>query len=225
MYNLLISFLYLLLTFVITILCFKKYGKYCVYFWMCVSIIICNIQSLIITEFFGMTVSMGNLSYGYVFLCTDILSEFYGENSVKTTTRLSCFTMILFTIFIQIFLLYKTSINDFTQNSLLIIFNFASRITIASLIAFYFSQICDVKLYKIIKHKYNKIWISNNVSTFISQIADTLLFLIIVFYGTLQISEIINLIITMLIFKIIIAVFDIPFMLIASKFKQVGELE
>ena len=48
--NIFISTIYLLLTFALTILCFKKYGKYGLYIWMCVLVIISNIQTIKIAE-------------------------------------------------------------------------------------------------------------------------------------------------------------------------------
>ena len=71
-----------------------------------------------------------------------------------------------------------------------------------------------------LKKKYNKVWISNNVSTFISQTIDTLLFVLLSFIGIMNTNDIIQMIITMLLFKWGIALFDTPFMLLTTKIKN-----
>lgn len=220
MNNLLISLIYLLITFGLTVLCYKQYGKFGLYIWICVSVIICNIQTIKISELFGLTISLGNISYGSIFLCTDILSEKYGKDSTKKATQLSFIIMIIFTCLMQLFLLYKPSSTDFTQNSLSTIFSCMPRITIGSLLAYYSSQICDAKIYAYLKNKYNKVWLSNNGSTFVSQIVDTFIFVIITFIGLISVKDIIGLMITMLCFKWVIALLDTPFMILVTKIKN-----
>lgn len=220
MNNIIISSIYLFLTFSMTLLCFKKYGKYGLYIWMCVSVIICNIQTIKVSEVFGMVISLGNISYGAIFLCTDILSEKYGKDATKTATRLSFITMIIFTILMQIFLNYQPGEIDFSQNALNTIFSYMPRITIGSLLAYYTSQMCDAKIYNYLKIKYNKVWISNNVSTFVSQTVDTVIFVTISFLGAMTNKELFSLGITMIIFKWIIAILDTPFMLLVTKIKN-----
>lgn len=224
MNNFIIFLIYLLITFFLTVLCFKKFGKYGLYIWICISVIICNIQTIKVTEVFGMMISLGNISYGSIFLCTDILSEKYGRDATNRATMLSFITMIIFTILMQIFLKYQPSSADFSQTSLITIFSCMPRITIGSLLAYYTSQMCDAKIYTYLKNKYNKVWISNNVSTFISQIVDTLIFVTIAFWGTMDCSSIISLMITMILFKWIIAILDTPFMILVTKIKN-NELE
>lgn len=224
MINLFISIIYLIITFLITVLFYKKYGRVGLYIWMCTLVIICNIQTVKLSEIFGLTISLGNISYGALFLTTDILSEKYGERITNEAIKLSSIVMCIFALCMYLFLQYKPSSIDSSQKALLTIFNYVPRITIGSLMAYYISQHCDTFLYKKAKEKFGKVWISNNVSTFLSQIVDTLIFVSISFLGLLPIEEIFNLIITMIIFKWIIAILDTPFMIIVAKIKNNKEL-
>ena len=201
MENIIISAIYLILSFAITIFCYKKYGKYGLYIWMSVLVIICNIQTTKISELFGLTISLGNISYGALFLTTDILTEKYGKNSTYNATKISFITMAIFALLMYIFLQYRPSKIDFSQDALVTIFSYVPRVTVGSLLAYYISQRCDAFLYSKLKAKYNKVWISNNVSTMISQILDTLIFVTIAFVGIMNYTEIIDLIITMILFK------------------------
>ena len=224
MENIIISAIYLILSFAITIFCYKKYGKYGLYIWMSVLVIICNIQTTKISELFGLTISLGNISYGALFLTTDILTEKYGKNSTYNATKISFMTMAIFALLMYIFLQYKPSKIDFSQDALVTIFSYVPRVTVGSLLAYYISQRCDAFLYSKLKAKYNKVWISNNVSTMISQIVDTLIFVTIAFIGIMNYTEIIDLIITMILFKWVIALLDTPFMILVTKIKDNQEL-
>lgn len=191
---------------------------------MCLLVIICNIQTIKLSETFGFTISLGNISYGALFLTTDILSEKYGKKDASTATKLSFFSIILFTLFMWLFLKYEPASIDTSQEALLNIFLYIPRITIGCLVAYYFSQKFDVYLYSKLKTKYNKVYISNNISTIFSQLIDTIIFTLISFFGTMAYQSIISLIITMLIFKWIIAILDTPFMILVTKIKDNGEL-
>lgn len=225
MNNLVISLLYLILSFFATVIIYKKYGKYGLYGWTCVLVVICNIQTVKLSEIFGLTISLGNISYGALFLTTDILSEKYGKESANNATKLSFILMIMFAIFMYLFLQYKPCDIDSSQDALLTIFNYIPRITISSLTAYYLSQRCDAYLYNKLKCKYNKVWISNNISTFISQLLDTIIFVLFSFIGILSIEEIIELMITMICFKWIIAILDTPFIIFVANIKNNKELK
>ena len=225
MNNIIISIIYLILSFIVTVLCYKKFGKFGLYIWMSVLIIMCNIQTIKIAEIFGFTISMGNISYGAIFLTTDILSEKYGKEFSIKATKISFISMVLFAIFMYLFIYYTPSEVDFSQEALVTIFNYIPRITVGSLLAYYISQRTDAYIYDKLKWKYNKVWISNNVSTFISQVLDTLIFVNIAFIGTMNLREMSQLIITMIIFKWIIAILDTPFMIFITKIKNNQELE
>lgn len=166
MNNIILSILYLFISFTLTLVFFKKWGKYGLFIWMCLSVIICNIQSIKLSDIFGISISLGNISYGAIFLSTDILSEKYNKEITKKATLLSFVVMLSFTILMLLFLQYDPSVTDFSQNSLNTIFSFIPRITIGSLVAFYASQMIDTIIYSYLKEKYHKVWISNNVSTF-----------------------------------------------------------
>ena len=219
MVNLLLSISYLVITFLLTILIYKFFGKYGLYIWMSVATIISNLQTIKITEFFGVVISLGNISYGSIFLTTDILNEKYGEKSARTAVLLSFIMQIVFTICMSLFLLYEPSSIDTSQEAFLAIFTIMPRVTIASLLAYITSQMLDARLYAILKEKYNKVWISNNVSTLVSQIVDTIIFVTMAFMFTMTAIEMLMLMLTMIAFKIIIAILDTPFILFSVKIK------
>lgn len=222
--NLFIGIIYLILTFSLTLITYKNYGKNGLFIFIVINIIVSNIQTVKIASIFGLTTSLGNITYGAIFLATDIINEKYGIEESKKIIKISFFSMIMFTLLMNIFLMFEPSSIDMSQEALSSIFKIMPRITIASLTAYFISQNIDAILYKKIKEKYNKLYLSNNISTIISQFIDTCIFTSIAFLGILKFNEIIELIITMLFFKIIIALLDTPFMYMVNKIKNIKEL-
>ena len=76
MNNLFVSLLYLIISFSATLVIYKRFGKLGLYSWMCLLVVICNIQTIKLSEIFGLTISLGNISYGALFLTTDIIYYF-----------------------------------------------------------------------------------------------------------------------------------------------------
>lgn len=221
--NELLSILTLVLSFILVIVIYKYLGKVGLFLWICLSTIIANIESVKLITLFGIETSLGNILYGSTFLATDIINVKYGEKEAKKTIVVGFISMMIMTLFMTLCLLYSPSINDFSQESLKTIFTVNIRVSIASIIAFSISQLLDARLFQMLHKKYNKLWLSNNVSTMISQIVDTIIFSIITYYGLVSNNSLIQIIVSMYLFKFIIALCDTPFIYMASKIKNVIE--
>lgn len=221
--NELLWFLTLILSFISIILCYKFLEKNGLFLWIIVATLVSNIQTVKTVELFGLETSLGTILYGSTFLATDILNYKYGLKESRKTITYGFLSMIIMTIFMIICLLYQPSVNDFSQESLSIIFSFNIRITIASLVGFCVSQFMDTLIFHKLQKKYKKLWLSNNVSTMFCQIVDTVIFTLITYAGTINLNAIIEIMISMYIFKFFVALLDTPFMYLASKIKKVHE--
>ena len=153
--NILWSFLYLLVTFSITLVTYKYFGRIGLFIWICISIIVTNIQSVKIIEVFGFATALGNIAYSNIYLATDIISEKYGKKSSNKSVLFGFLTMIVFTGLMAFALLFKPGEYDTSQSSLVTIFLVVPRITLASLLAYVSSQFLDVFIYDKLKMKYN----------------------------------------------------------------------
>lgn len=213
----------LIISFSLVILSYKFMGKTGLFLWIAIATIVSNIQTVKIVNVFGVESSLGTILYGSTFLATDILNLKYGKKEAKKTILIGFFTMVVMTTFMSLCLKYTPSTNDFAQESLLTIFTVNIRITIASLIAFVISQFIDTILFQKLHKKYNKLWLSNNVSTMICQIIDTIIFCMITYYGLIDVKVIFQIIISMYMFKFIIALCDTPYIYIANKIKKINE--
>lgn len=219
--NELLCVITLVISFTFVILSYKFLGKTGLFLWIAIATIVSNIQTVKLVNIFGIESSLGTILYGSTFLATDILNLKYGKKEAKKTILIGFLTMIVMTVFMSLCLKYTPSSNDFAQQSLITIFTLNIRITIASLIAFAFSQFIDTILFQKLQKKYNKLWLSNNASTMICQIIDTIIFCMITYYGLVDIHVIFQIMISMYAFKFIIALCDTPYIYIASKIKKV----
>lgn len=221
--NELLCVITLVISFTFVILSYKFLGKTGLFLWIAIATIVSNIQTVKLVNIFGIESSLGTILYGSTFLATDILNLKYGKKEAKKTILIGFLTMIVMTVFMSLCLKYAPSSNDFAQQSLITIFTVNIRITIASLIAFAFSQFIDTILFQKLQKKYNKLWLSNNASTMICQIIDTIIFCTITYYGLVDIHVIFQIMISMYAFKFVIALCDTPYIYIASKIKKVNE--
>lgn len=221
--NEILWFLTLILSFGTIILCYKYLGKNGLFLWIIVATLVSNIQTVKTVTLFGLETSLGTILYGSTFLATDILNYKYGLKESRKTIIYGFLAMIIMTVFMVICLLYEPSANDFAQASLSTIFSFNVRITIASLVGFGVSQFIDTFLFHKLQKKYNKLWLSNNASTMICQIIDTIIFTLITYTGTMKFNTMIQIMVSMYIFKLIVALLDTPFMYLAAKIKKVND--
>ena len=95
--NFSLAILYLLITFIITLLAYKYYGKEGLYIWICISLVISNIQSVKLVELVGMTTVLGNVAYSNIYLATDILTMRYGTKTANKSVLYGFLVLFIFT--------------------------------------------------------------------------------------------------------------------------------
>ncbi len=210
--NEILWFLFLLIDFSLSLLAIYIFGKKALYVIIASDIIICNIQVIKTIELFGLVSTLGNILYASIFLATDLLSEIYGKKDARRGVWLGFYALIFMTISMQLALQFTPHSSDFSHDALNTIFGFIPRITIASIIAYLVSQNHDVWAFHFWKNKTHGkfLWLRNNVSTWVSQAIDSILFVFIAFYGVFESSIILQILFTTYIIKLIVAVLDTP---------------
>ena len=198
---------------------YKLFGKAGLFVWLAISIIMANILAVKLVSLFTLETTMGSIMFSMTFIVINILNEIYGKKEAYKGIMIGLGSIIVMMVVIGFWILFEPSANDWSDSNLIALFSLNSRITFASLIAFIISQLFNVWIYQGLKRKYNKIWISNNVSVIISQLFDTIIFLIVAFAGTYSFNMILNLFIARYILKIAIAILDTPIIYIVSKIK------
>ena len=76
-------FISILANFICVILAYKFFKRTGVYAWIALATVIANIEVVKCVDIFGMPLTLGNITYGSIFLATDILSEKYGKTHAQ----------------------------------------------------------------------------------------------------------------------------------------------
>jgi hypothetical protein len=210
----------LLLNFVAVTLIYKFFGKIGIFSWIALGSVIINIEVIKCVDIFGLPVTLGNATYGSIFLATDVLSEKYGKKYAQKAVFIGFISLLALTTFTQIDLLFIPNSEDFAQNAMQTIFSITPRICLGSMCAYLVSNLLDVFLYEKIRKSIPNdkfLWIRNNVATMTSQFFDTVIFTFLAFFGIFSIKTLIYLCLTTYIIKFFIAILDTPFLYLIKK--------
>jgi len=167
---------------------------------------------------FGLAATGGDAVYASVLLATDILAEPYGPTAAREAVFLGFFASIFFLVGSQIILAFQPADYDIAQDAFQKIFSLTPRIVIGSMVAYLISQNLDIWLFHNIRRKTGgrMLWLRNNVSTFTSQLIDSIIFTLIAFWGVYP--QLAQMILFTWLVKIVVAICDTPFIYLAAYF-------
>ncbi|MCF7803500.1 MAG: queuosine precursor transporter [Candidatus Marinimicrobia bacterium] len=209
---------------VFTLFCFRM-GRIWLYAYVGVAIVLANIFVTKQIMLFGLSATGGNVMYGTIFLATDLLSEHYGKFYARRAVFIGFFAAIIYLVMSQLMTAFTPAEYDTVHNGMQSIFSFAPRIILGSLTAYLASQLYDVWFFHFLKERTQGklLWFRNNLSTWVSQLIDSVIFTLVAFFGTFEWSVILQIILTTYVLKIIIAAIDTPFIYLSYKIKPQGE--
>ncbi len=145
--------LFAITNFVLLLIMYRLFGKAGLFVWIGMSTVIANIQVLKTVEMFGLIATLGNISYGTVFLATDILNENHGKKEAKKAVWMGFCSLLFMTIVMQFAIRFIPHESDIAQDALATIFEIVPQIAIGSMAAFLVSQYIDVWIYSKWKKK------------------------------------------------------------------------
>ncbi len=219
--------LMLLFCFVTILIFIKLFGYVGIFIYSALAVIAGNIQVLKTVDFFYSPepVALGTILFASTFLCTDILSEYYGKEKARTNILIGFCSFLFMTLLMVLTIGLKPSESDWAQESLSNVFTPMTRFFIASMIAYLISQYFDVWFFsylkKITTEKY--LWFRNNLSTVASSLVDNTVFSI--FAWILLNPEPVSIYNVIMIYifgtyllRILIALLDTPFIYLAKFF-------
>ena len=209
-----------LLDLALTVLMYRIFGRQGLLACIVLAILLSNLQGPKLTTIFGLQTSLGVIFYSGIFFATDLLSEKYGRMQANRAVIIGFAVSVITVLMLSIALEFQPTTDPETaalsrdiQDSFATILNFTPRFVFGSLFAYLISQTFDVWFFHFIKKRTHgrHLWLRNNLSTMTSQIIDTLLYSLVVWWGVVELSTAIQLGIVKYGFKLAIAAFDTPF--------------
>ena len=218
--NILLGVVSLLLTFSLLIIVEKFFKKEGLFVWVSIATIIANILVCKSIGIFNITTNLGNILFASSFLATDIMSEKYGAKESRKAIILGVVSQVIFVIMTQIGLLYTPAPEDLAQESMKGLFSINLRVSIASIVMYFVSNMADIYIFEKIKEKIpGKLWLRNNVSTMICNSVENYLFSFLAFAGLMDITTILSIATLASVLEIVIAACDTPFLYLSKKLK------
>lgn len=188
------------------------------------SLVISQVLASKIVLLGGLVVPAGVLAYSITFVATDVISEIWGKDVAKRVVWGGFISVLISLLLIKGALLLPAASFWPHEQAFNTILSSTPRIILASFIAYLVSQAHDVWAFHFWKDRFQgrHLWLRNNLSTIVSQVIDTVLFIGIAFYGSMPILPIIA---GQLIIKWGIALLDTPLVYllvkVCSSFKEV----
>jgi uncharacterized integral membrane protein (TIGR00697 family) len=161
------------------------------------------------------TASIGVLPWPVVFLTTDLINEYFGREGVK---RLTLITIVLIAYaFVVLFAAIRVpaaSFSPVTDEHFAAVFGQSLWIIVGSVTAFAASQLVDVMVFWIVRHKTGgkMLWLRATGSTSISQLIDSFVIIAIAFWlpGKVKTAEFLTVAASNYSYKFLIAVAMTP---------------
>lgn len=192
----------------------EEYSK--IFIILCGINITCLLVSNIITiktiNIFGLIFTAGDILFPITYILNDVFTEVYGFNKSKLIIWLSFFCNLLMVIIFKITILLPVNETFDMQNDLVNILGSTPRILISSIISFLVGNFANsIVMSKMkVKTKGKYLALRTIGSTLIGEGLDTIIFIPIVFIGTLDLKTILFLIIDTYVLKVTLEVILTP---------------
>ena len=207
------------------VLFYRLFGKLGLYCYSAVATVLANIEVLLLVDAFGMEMTLGNILFATTFIVTDILSETEGKRAAQKAVYLSVGCSVLFLLLSQSWLLYIPAASDWAAPALHAPFASTPRTLLSSLFVYAVTQMIDVWLYhfwwklteRLSGDSRRFLWVRNNGSTLISQLANTVLFTLFAFWGVYDAPTIVSIILSSYVIFIVTSLIDTPVVYLARR--------
>ena len=208
---------------------------FCIGLFM-VSLVLAAMTAIKIQEFhFGglsVLVPAGTVAFGLTYLATDAISEVWGRRYalcvvlVGLVMRALMVVLVLYALHAEDvfgFISVSESWTPERQDAFASILVSGNRLNIAGMVAFGISASADVLIYHYFQKRdagKNRLWFRNNISTMISQMLNSMIFISVGFLGTVPLAAIGSLIMGQVLVKIMVAAFDTPAIYLIRNFAE-----
>lgn len=208
---------------------------FCIGLFM-VSLVLAAMTAIKIQEFhiagLSVLVPAGTVAFGLTYLATDAISEVWGRSYalcvvlVGLAMRVLMVLLVLYALYAEDVFSFITVAGSWTpghQEAFASILSTSNRLNIAGMVAFGISASSDVLIFHYFQQRdagKNRLWFRNNISTMVSQILNSVIFITVGFLGTVPLAAIGSLILGQIIVKVLVSAFDTPAIYLIRNFAE-----
>ncbi|GLK52007.1 queuosine precursor transporter [Maricaulis virginensis] len=167
-------------------------------------------------------VPAGTLAFCFTYLATDVISEVWGRGYALCVVltgvamRFVMAVLILYAMHLEDIAGFVSAAPSWTaerQAEFVSVFSSGIRTNFAGLVAFFVSALADVLIFHHLRQRdmgRNRLWLRNNLSTMVSQILNSTIFIAVAFGGIESWAAIGSLILGQVVVKLLAAAVDTP---------------
>ena len=175
-------------------------------------LLVSNVTAFKVVSFFHITLTAATLVFPITYILGDVFSEVYGYKKTKQIilSGFLCNALMVIVFYLAILMPYPDYFKY--QNEFELVLGNTPRILVASLTAYLIGGLSNSYVLTFIKEKTSikPLWFRLTVSTIVGELLDSILFVTIGFIGKLSISNIIIMILSQAIIKILVEFIMIP---------------
>lgn len=175
-----------------------------------------------VIDIYGISASVGIFMVPFSFLITDIVEDVYGKSIIKHFIIGGLLSLVVIFCFVLIFVNLEPHARYVHNDEYKTVFGSSIRMMLASFFSFLLAQIHDAIAFDWWrkKTKGRALWLRNNLSTTVSQLIDTFVFMFIAFYmitPKFTASFILAMAIPYYLFKVLLAFLNTPLVYLGVK--------
>ncbi len=157
------------------------------------SLVLSAVLASKIVTVLGLAVPAGVFGYCLTFICTDVISEIWGRDTAKATVRGGFIALLAALGLIQLALHWPSASFWKQQEAFQAVLSMTPRIILGSIAAYLVSQYHDVWAFHLLRRitRGRHLWLRNNLSTALSQLLDSCIFISIGFAGIMPLGPLI----------------------------------
>lgn len=178
----------------------------------CVILIISNIASTKMTQFAGLTLDAGTILFPLSYIFGDVFAEVYGWKMSKKIILLGFACIVLNALILYVVQILPSASFWANQASYETILGLVPRITIGSIFGYLAGSFSNTWSLLAIRKitGYRWLWMRTIGSTLVGQTCDSTVFCLIAFLGTMGHVDLVHLIMSNIIFKVLIEAIFTP---------------
>lgn len=156
-------------------------------------LVIASVTATKIITIFGLFVPAGVFAYCLTFVVTDVVGETWGKEPARRVVTSGFFALVLALVLAYAAVLLPPAPFFKDQQAFSKVLSQTSRIMVASLLAYLLSQYHDVWIFHLLSRVTSgrHLWLRNTLSTALSQLIDSTVFISVAFWGVMPVVPLI----------------------------------